>query len=412
MHLISLNIPDIFLKLWRGQLACAHTDNINDWPWRIMVGEKWKEHGALVAAAHPYLPGSFDRTPRNPAFKVSSGYKAWEFLIWFYCLGPCLFYDTLPFNYWRHFCLGVSAFRLLMQEKISPEDIKVAHRRLLKFAVAFEELYYQRRRDRLHFVRPSVHAVVHLALETARMGPLLIYSQWAIERTIGNLGEEIKQDSNPYANLARRGYRRTLTNTLLSIFPHLNPPPTIKGTFRDLGQEYYMLGAIRQKALDLSAQEATLVSARLLAEGDTLGARAIYPWARLKLPNGQISRALWKENETSVVPRRYSRNVKVGTGRNREEGVALISRYGPPNPFLLRKSYGTYETREYRGMQDVCLVSAKDILSVVMMAPDPIFPKYFPNDESRFRRYYLAEKPGLQVANIMRAEADDPNADD
>ncbi|KAF9471629.1 hypothetical protein BDN70DRAFT_975534 [Pholiota conissans] len=38
----------------------------------------------------PYLPGSFDRPPRNPADKVNNSYKAWECLAWIYGLGPAL----------------------------------------------------------------------------------------------------------------------------------------------------------------------------------------------------------------------------------------------------------------------------------------------------------------------------------
>ncbi len=40
-----------------------------------------------------------------------------------------------------------------------------------------------------------------------------------MERTIGNLGEEIKQPSNPYGNLSERGLQRTQMNALAVMIP-------------------------------------------------------------------------------------------------------------------------------------------------------------------------------------------------
>lgn len=100
MHLAGLNIPELLLSLWRGTLACEAPDNKSTWDWAIFMNtEVWKSHGKLVAAATPYLPGSFDRPPRNPAEKISSGYKAVEFLTYLYGLGPALLYGLLPPKY-------------------------------------------------------------------------------------------------------------------------------------------------------------------------------------------------------------------------------------------------------------------------------------------------------------------------
>jgi hypothetical protein len=90
-----------------------------------------------------------------------------------------------------HFCKLVFAIRIINQRQIKTEDLKKAHQALVEFVHEFELLYYQRRTDRLHFVRQSIHALTHLALEVVRLGPLICSSQWTMERTIGNLGEEI-----------------------------------------------------------------------------------------------------------------------------------------------------------------------------------------------------------------------------
>jgi len=75
--------------------------------------------------------------------------------------------------------------------------------------------------SRLHFCRQSVHGLSHLAPDAIRLGPGVYSSQWTLERTIGNLGEEIKQPLNPYMNLANCGLRHSQILALHMIFPDL-----------------------------------------------------------------------------------------------------------------------------------------------------------------------------------------------
>ena len=109
MHLILLNIPEILIKLWCGTLECDPNANKETWDWAVLTGDVWKEHGRQVANTRLYLPGSFDRPPRNPAEKISSGYKAWEYLTYLFSLGPGLSYDLVPEKYWKNFCKLVAA---------------------------------------------------------------------------------------------------------------------------------------------------------------------------------------------------------------------------------------------------------------------------------------------------------------
>ncbi|KAF8218398.1 hypothetical protein L208DRAFT_1091127, partial [Tricholoma matsutake] len=55
------------------------------------------------------------------------------------------------------------------------------------------------------FVRQSVHALTHLAPKVIQIGPPACSSQWTMECTIGNLGQEMHQPSNMYTNLSQRG---------------------------------------------------------------------------------------------------------------------------------------------------------------------------------------------------------------
>jgi hypothetical protein len=208
MHVIAINLPDLLISLWRGMIDCDPHNNCRLlWDWVVLTGDTWKVHGADVAWCHPYFPGSFDCTPRNPAEKISSGYKAWEYLLYVFGLCPVLLCDLLPQPYWSNFCKLATGVRLVQQHAISVTQLVDAHRLLLAFTEEYKVLYYQQKVERLHFCRQSIHTLSHLPSDTVRLGPGVYSSQWTLERTIGNLGEELRQPSKPYANLANQGLR-------------------------------------------------------------------------------------------------------------------------------------------------------------------------------------------------------------
>jgi hypothetical protein len=316
MHLGSLNLPDILINLWRGTLDCDKTDSRSTWDWAVLQGDTWKRHGKIVAGATPYLPGSFDRPPRNPAEKINSGYNAWEYLMYLFGLGPGIFHNVLPDKYWRNFCKLVYGFRIVNQHYIETKDLRQAHSALIKFILEFENLYYQRRVDRLHFVRQSIHGVSHFAPETVRVGPAVCSSQWTMERTIGNLSEEIRQPSNPYANLSKRGLIRSQINAIKAMVPDLEDPVnTLPRGAKDIGGGYILLRAMEQTSYRLRNCEADALGVYLV---NTAGeyppndwCPSIIRWARLRLPNGQIARSAWKEKLKPLEKLRIARNVKV-----------------------------------------------------------------------------------------------------
>lgn len=245
MHLPALNIPDLIIPLWRGTFECDKTDDKSNWTWAVLKDPVvWKAHGQSVADATEYIPGSFDRPPRNPAEKINSGYKAWEFLLYFFGLGPALLFGILPEPIWRNYCKCVRAFRILMQEEITPAELLESHTLMTEFSNEFEELYVQRRTDRIHFVRPCIHTASHFGPKTVRIGPGLYSGQWPMERTIGNLGEEVKCHKDPYANLSERGVRRCRVNALKALMPNLEPAenPLPRGS-ENLGDEFVLLRA-------------------------------------------------------------------------------------------------------------------------------------------------------------------------
>ncbi len=294
MHLASLNVPNLFLALWRGTISCGKTDSKSSW-WWLILGDSavWKAHGKSVADTTPYIPGSFDRPPRNPAEKLNSGYKAWEFLLYIFGLGPALFYRLLPTEYWVNYCKAVRAMWILLQVEIDLEELREAHSLLSEFSDEYKKLYVQRCTDHIHFVRASIHTPSHMPPETICIGPSVIFSQWTMEQMIGNWGEEIKQHSNLFSNLAKRGLHWCQINALKSMISDLELPEVSnpRGSL-DIGDSYLLLTATEVKATQVHDCKAKAIDNYLHSlnpDIDCSRYHCIKWWARVRLPNGQIT---------------------------------------------------------------------------------------------------------------------------
>lgn len=154
MHLFRLNISQLLVSLWRGGLDHARDDHPATWPFAVLFDNVvWQAHGASVAGAGLYLPVCLgSRVPRNPAEKISSGYKAVEYLVYVYGLCPALLYHLLPQKFYHHFCKLVFATRVIHRHHKTKDDLLKAHQTFLEFVYEFEILYYKRNLGRLHFI--------------------------------------------------------------------------------------------------------------------------------------------------------------------------------------------------------------------------------------------------------------------
>ncbi len=172
-----------------------------------------------------------------------------------------------------------------------------AHKLLLEFVAEFEELYYQRKTARLHYVRQSVHRLIHLGPETLRIGPNAIVNQSVMEQTIGNLGEEIQQPSKAFANLQQQGIWQCQINALKARAPSLNPAPSLSRGAYDLGEGFVLLCAVEDTGHYLLEAEANALcnfrtSQSTNASNDWLEQPKVARWAQLCLPNGQVAHSL------------------------------------------------------------------------------------------------------------------------
>jgi hypothetical protein len=68
MRLLCLNIPDLFLSLWRRTLKHSLKDYVRILDWAaVLAGNTWKACGTHTAIIRPFLPTIYEQPPRNPA---------------------------------------------------------------------------------------------------------------------------------------------------------------------------------------------------------------------------------------------------------------------------------------------------------------------------------------------------------
>ncbi|KAI0632910.1 hypothetical protein C8Q77DRAFT_1218345 [Trametes polyzona] len=386
MHLVALNITDLFVNLWRGTISGSKQDAAS-LPWAI-------DHSAEVARAASFLPGSYDRPPCNITEKITSGYKAKEWMTYFYGYGPAMLRRVLPETYLKNYTKFVAAGQLMGKSMISKLELRCADTLACDVETEYEHLYYGRDIDLLHFVRPAVHTFCHAARQVYLTGPLPGHTQYIMERSIGDLGGEIWLPSNPFANLSERALLRCQINTLKAMVPTLDEhgPPRLPRGAVDVGADFVFLRALDFTECWVSNVKAAVFHKYLLVHGHQPAVRVdhfsfqVQKWAHLHLPNDQVARSAWKENLKPLSKICIARIVQVSIDGHLEIGevryycqmavgaslhtVALLSVFGPQDKALYKELNGTVWLAEYRGDAALQVINVNSIQVVVAMVPD------------------------------------------
>ncbi|KIK93746.1 hypothetical protein PAXRUDRAFT_12457 [Paxillus rubicundulus Ve08.2h10] len=286
----------------------------------------------------------------------------------------------------------------MCQHAITADEARDAYILLATWEHEIEQLYYQSREDQLHFIRPCVHQVLHLAPETIQKGLPICYAQWTLERTIGNLKYDIRQPSNYQENFAQQGVRRAKINALLAAIPTLDD--TKKGLPHgavDLGDGFVLLRK-RDKHFVHPPHGTSQAILEFLGEQYPQAPR-IKRWARVLLPNGQIARSAWRETLLPLERLHVSRMLKFKVDNQITLGealyytqlaitndlpnpiteedpfnnhwifanVALVQLFSSPDEQLLNLSHQTILS--CIALQDIQVIPIKNIISVVAMIP-------------------------------------------
>ncbi|KAG1832624.1 hypothetical protein DFJ58DRAFT_750346 [Suillus subalutaceus] len=338
----------------------------------------------------------------NPAEKLNTQYKTWEFQLYIFGLAPALLHTILPQDIWLNFCKLVRGIRIVCQHSISQNELREAQLLLGEWETEFEQLYYQRRHDHIHFIRPCVHQVNHLIRETIRKALQCVMHSGRWNGPLATLDQQIRQPSNPYANLSMEAVRRCQANALKSILPFLAPPDNVlpRG-HQELGNGYVLL-RIREKR----PYRPPAIHVALLEDFVHAPLPQMHRWARLRLPCGQIACTAWRESERPLEKLRIARHIKViidGTvrfaevqyftqvaiateniGEWRDANIAVISVFSAPDADLVQLSNQTVLSCKYLGNEGLCVVDVTSIKSVVSMIPAPSYSTIWSHRGSLF----------------------------
>ncbi|KAJ3001199.1 hypothetical protein NUW54_g6581 [Trametes sanguinea] len=350
-------------------------------------------------------------------------------MTYFYGYGPALLRRHLPRLYLKNFAKFVSAGRTLGKHRILRTELQHAEQLTREAELEYEQLYYERDPNRVHLVRPCIHSFGHGPSEVKKIGPLIGVTQYTMERTIGNLGQELRQHSTPYANLSHRALLRCQLNSLGYLLPSLRLDDAAlslpKGA-QDLGNDMVLLCPKDATSRSTTNAEAIAFHFYLSDAGDqALGPVSEFSikvrrYARLRLANGQVARSAWKETLRPLGNSRISRVVKVSIDGKMEiaevryycrlpmdgmsfRTVALLSVFGPRDEDLYQDLYGTVWLAPYRGDESLRVVDVSQIHAVVAMVPDSDVVVDLTNAlEPHYQfgqNYFLVEKLALEISH-------------
>jgi hypothetical protein len=237
-------------------------------------------------------------------------------LIYIYGMGPAAFRSVLPVQYWKHFCKLVRAIHIHQKYKITHNELVEASELVVEFVEEFEILYVAGRADRLHFVRPWLHTLLHIAHEVMRVGPTAYYTQWTLERIIGLLKAGLHQHVTPYANLAYVAARQAQANAIRSHLPDYEPimRPLPVGAL-DLGDGYSLRRAHEDCMRPILECETEAIQQYYVRKGNNqqTPVNKVRCWAWAGLPNGAVARSNWKETQRPIEKVRRARMIEVHT---------------------------------------------------------------------------------------------------
>lgn len=195
---------------------------------------------------------------------------------------------------------------IITDRSIVGTHLEEAHSCLIQFVEEFENLYYQWRANCLHFCRPCVHTLLHVCDEVTQVGPGAYSTQFTMEHMIGDLAQEIRQPSNPFANLTQCALWWSQVNALKNIYPDLDPTAVLHllKFSQDLGHGYVLLQPRDKCSVRISGQGRAILS-------QMFNISMIRQWGRLCLLNGQVAWSLWCESKWASSRVWVTRNVKV-----------------------------------------------------------------------------------------------------
>ncbi|QRV73589.1 Transposase family tnp2 [Ceratobasidium sp. AG-Ba] len=178
LHLWLLNHGPNLVSLWSGKHPGIANSGCEDY---LISPADWAEIGRETEQATNSIPSAFSRSLPNiqTSPHLYCG-ESWSF--WLIYVGPAVLRGRLKKKYYEHYLELVSILKCLLDYNNTTERIKQLRGEIAGYVVRFEEYYYQYNYDRLSVCKLTLHALLHVADDILRCGPVWVYWSFLIER--------------------------------------------------------------------------------------------------------------------------------------------------------------------------------------------------------------------------------------
>lgn len=183
--------------------------------------KKAKKFGRLIPLAMQTLPPVFCGPVRDPHLKRQSQFKVYEWmaLLHWYIIPIGI---ELGFNpaVLQNFSLFVQAIEFAMT--IAPRDdqqLKDLQILIANFLDGYQKLYIRSDPEKILRARLCIFQLIHIPYHIQWNGSICLGSQATVERSIGEMGHQIRSKKAPFANLANIIYQKELIKILCLYYP-------------------------------------------------------------------------------------------------------------------------------------------------------------------------------------------------
>jgi hypothetical protein len=114
---------------------------------------------------------------------------------------PIYLQDALPEDHYDNFCHLMEAIGLATDNSLTEEQIAEVEEKLVTFSEYYEKAFYGQRYENLAACLPVFHQIIHVAHALRWIGPMHVYSQWAMERMCGILTRTCKSRVSANRNI-------------------------------------------------------------------------------------------------------------------------------------------------------------------------------------------------------------------
>ncbi|KAG8692847.1 hypothetical protein FRC08_009492 [Ceratobasidium sp. 394] len=217
LHLFLLNHGPNLVSLWSGSYSRISDSGCENY---LISRADWIAIGRETEASTNLLPSVFIRPLPNiqSSTHLYCG-ESWSF--WLIYIGPIVLRGRLGQKYYDHYLELISILKCLLLFYNSTRRIEQLREEIAGYVERFEEYYYQYNYDRLSVCKLTLHALLHVADDVLRCGPVWVYWSFSTERYCREVVACTKSKVVPYSAINKFLLQMVQLATISARFPEI-----------------------------------------------------------------------------------------------------------------------------------------------------------------------------------------------